>query len=111
MPRVVPRVASVRVGNVSALLYRRICPLLTAYVMAIVTAPQARAQVPRAQVPQTETLWTHFVEPTEPPHGYAGDLTARFLRQASGVGPCAMPAIALAEGAESLVMGRMERSW
>jgi len=54
--------------------------LLTAYVMAIVTAPQARAQIPQAA-----TLWTHFVEPMEPAHGYAADLAARFLCQGPGV--------------------------
>ncbi len=33
------------VGLLSGFLFRRICPLMTAYVMAIVTAPQARAQI------------------------------------------------------------------
>jgi hypothetical protein len=33
------------VMKVSAVLFRRLCPLLTAYAMAIVTAPQARAQL------------------------------------------------------------------
>ncbi len=82
-----------RLANVSALLYRRICPLLTAYVMAIVTAPQARAQVPRA-----ETLWMRLVEPTEPLHGCVADPAARFRSQASGIGLSGPLAAALAIG-------------
>jgi hypothetical protein len=78
--------------NVSAILFRRLCPLFTAYVMAIVTAPQARAQVP----------WTEFEDAAESVNGYAADLAARFLHQVSAIDPHAVPMMALADRTGSL---------